>query len=194
MRFISRKKSLFIFLFCCFFLINMPGAQTAKFRAIVTAYYNEDSPLEGGAYLSINPHKGNLKVQNGVVAVDPKYWPYGTVFYIKNAGVVVAADTGSSIKGQERFDLAIIKNSYFESKKACLKWGRQKTTVYVLYQPEKAKEVKKTAAVAELRKSGVLNYLHKRKILLTNKMKKMGIAEDFYIAGYKNNILLAENF
>jgi 3D (Asp-Asp-Asp) domain-containing protein len=41
------------------------------------------------------------------VAVDNKYWPMGTTFYIKGIGYVAAMDTGGMIKGRNRMDLAI---------------------------------------------------------------------------------------
>lgn len=46
------------------------------------------------------------------IAVDKKHWPYGTVFYIKGLGYTVAMDTGSAIKGQKRFDFAVLDKDF----------------------------------------------------------------------------------
>lgn len=46
------------------------------------------------------------------VAVDLKHWPMGTVFYIKGLGYAVAMDTGSAIKGRNRFDFAVFDRSF----------------------------------------------------------------------------------
>ncbi|NLD49534.1 MAG: hypothetical protein GX660_20475 [Clostridiaceae bacterium] len=46
------------------------------------------------------------------VAVDKKYWPLGTIFYIKGLGYAVAMDTGSAIKGKYRFDFAVFDRNF----------------------------------------------------------------------------------
>ncbi|PYG88527.1 3D (Asp-Asp-Asp) domain-containing protein [Ruminiclostridium sufflavum DSM 19573] len=46
------------------------------------------------------------------VAIDNKHWPYGTVFYIKGLGYTIAMDTGSAIKGRERFDFAVLDKDF----------------------------------------------------------------------------------
>lgn len=46
------------------------------------------------------------------VAVDTKYWPFGTVFYIKGLGYTVAMDTGSAIKGKYRFDFSVFDKEF----------------------------------------------------------------------------------
>lgn len=46
------------------------------------------------------------------IAIDKKHWPYGTVFYIKGLGFTVAMDTGSAIKGQKRFDFAVLDKNF----------------------------------------------------------------------------------
>jgi 3D (Asp-Asp-Asp) domain-containing protein len=46
------------------------------------------------------------------LAVDGKYWPFGTTFYIKGLGYAVAMDTGSAIKGKHRFDFAVFDKKF----------------------------------------------------------------------------------
>jgi len=46
------------------------------------------------------------------IAVDKNYWPFGTVFYIKGLGYAVAMDTGSAIKGRNRFDFAVFDKNF----------------------------------------------------------------------------------
>lgn len=46
------------------------------------------------------------------IAIDNKYWPFGTVFYIKGLGYAVAMDTGSAIKGKYRFDFAVFDKNF----------------------------------------------------------------------------------
>lgn len=46
------------------------------------------------------------------IAIDSKYWPFGTVFYIRGLGYAVAMDTGSAIKGKHRFDFAVFDKKF----------------------------------------------------------------------------------
>ncbi|QNU65678.1 hypothetical protein EHE19_012185 [Ruminiclostridium herbifermentans] len=46
------------------------------------------------------------------VAIDKKHWPYGTIFYIKGLGYAIAMDTGSAIKGKNRFDFAVFDKNF----------------------------------------------------------------------------------
>lgn len=71
-----------------------------------------------------------MKLQHGLVAVDPKVIPLGTRLYVSGYGYAYAADTGSRIKGL-RIDLAV-KDKYEEAK-----YNRHNVPVYIL---EKAKK------------------------------------------------------
>ncbi len=61
----------------------------------------------------------------GIVAVDPKVIPLGTRLYIEGYGFALAADTGSSIKGN-KIDV------YIEDANEIKKFGRRTVEVYVL--------------------------------------------------------------
>jgi len=75
----------------------------------------------GTAYTPSSEECGNNKgitnsgkpIVPGVsVAIDTKYWPYGTVFYIKGLGYAVAMDKGSAIKGKYRFDFSVFDKKF----------------------------------------------------------------------------------
>ena len=88
-----------------------------------TAYSNRRSTiLDGKDHLY---GYSGLWLHYGTCAVDRRLIPMGTVLYVEGYGYAVAADTGSSIKGN-RIDLFF--NSYGD---AC-NWGRRSVRVYVL--------------------------------------------------------------
>ena len=60
------------------------------------------------------------------VAIDKKHWPYGTVFYIKGLGYTIAMDTGSAIKGKNRFDFAVLNKKFADT------LGQQYYDVYLV--------------------------------------------------------------
>ena len=63
--------------------------------------------------------------EDGTIAADTKYYPFGTRMYIPGWGWGVVADRGSAIKGPERIDL------YFESHVDALIWGRRRLQVEI---------------------------------------------------------------
>lgn len=67
---------------------------------------------------------GKLVAPGYTIAVDPKYWKLGTKFYIEGIGVVQAEDTGSKIKGRNRFDLLVSDKAFAR------KMGRFKANVW----------------------------------------------------------------
>lgn len=91
------------------------------------------SEFERGTYLgkflgtAYTPSKDECGNNNGItnsgkpiipgisIAVDNKYWPFGTIFYIKGLGYSVAMDTGSAIKGKNRFDFAVFDKKFAEA-------------------------------------------------------------------------------
>ncbi|MEN6313013.1 MAG: 3D domain-containing protein [Clostridiaceae bacterium] len=60
------------------------------------------------------------------IAIDNRYWPFGTVFYIKGLGYTVAMDTGSAIKGKYRFDFSVFDKEFAK------KLGSRKWEVYLV--------------------------------------------------------------
>lgn len=61
----------------------------------------------------------------GIVAVDPKVIPLGTMLYVEGYGRAEAADVGGAIKG-DRIDLC------FRTYREALVYGRKRVRVYFL--------------------------------------------------------------
>ncbi len=61
----------------------------------------------------------------GVVAVDPRVIPLGTIVFVEGYGLALACDTGSAIKGN-RIDLC------YDSGRVADNFGRQKVRVHIL--------------------------------------------------------------
>lgn len=83
------------------------GEYIGKFHG--TAY--TPSPIECGNNNGIT-NSGKPIIPGISIAIDKKYWPFGTVFYIKGLGYAVAMDTGSAIKGKYRFDFAVFDRDF----------------------------------------------------------------------------------
>lgn len=88
-----------------------------------TAY--EPGPRSCGKYADGYTCNGT-KAGYGVVAVDTRVIPLGTRLFIEGYGYAVAADRGGAIDGHD-IDLC------FQTVSECMKWGRKKVKVYVLY-------------------------------------------------------------
>ncbi len=86
----------------------------------LTAYTANDPGMDGKGIT-----RSGLPVDVGVIAVDPKIIPLGTIVWVPNVGYLVALDTGGAIKGY-RGDL------YMPSREEALKWGRRKVTVKII--------------------------------------------------------------
>jgi 3D (Asp-Asp-Asp) domain-containing protein len=96
-------------------------SQCHRIRMVATAYYPGD-PL---AWRDGTETCLGLKMQRGIVAVDPKIIPLKTRLYISGYGYGYAADTGNAIIGN-RIDLGV--NNASEEKA----WMHRKVTVYIL--------------------------------------------------------------
>jgi 3D (Asp-Asp-Asp) domain-containing protein len=83
------------------------GKYLGKFKG--TAY--TPCSTECGNDLGIT-NSGHPIIPGVSIAVDKNYWPFGTVFYIKGLGYAVAMDTGSAIKGKNRFDFAVFDREF----------------------------------------------------------------------------------
>lgn len=63
--------------------------------------------------------------QDGTIAADTKYYPFGTRMFVPGYGWGVVQDRGGAIKGRSRIDL------YFESHADALRWGRRRLQVKI---------------------------------------------------------------
>jgi 3D (Asp-Asp-Asp) domain-containing protein len=85
--------------------------------------------VEATAYLPTDGSSQGLtatgrKAQYGVIAVDPRVIPLGTLVYVEGYGFAVAADTGGAIKGN-RIDVCM------HDRKKVYNWGRRKVVIHV---------------------------------------------------------------
>jgi len=97
-------------------------------RVKLSAYspYDDQSGIEGGPITATGLPCGKM-----YCAADPKKFPYGTQFYIKDYGIVEVQDTGSSLRKSNKLWLDLFFDSYAETvafgiKEAdvqLLKWG-----------------------------------------------------------------------
>lgn len=90
-----------------------------------TGYSREQKGLEKGITKS-----GRLVQRDpkgwSTVAVDTSYIKLGTKMWSPQYGFMIASDTGSAIKGQNRVDL------YFNTIDECVKWGVRNIEVWIL--------------------------------------------------------------
>ncbi|HBF33418.1 TPA: hypothetical protein DDW35_02520 [Candidatus Sumerlaeota bacterium] len=63
--------------------------------------------------------------EDGTLAADTRYYPYGTRMYVPEYGWGVVEDTGSAIKGQSKLDV------YFYWHFRAEEWGRQNLEVSI---------------------------------------------------------------
>jgi len=64
--------------------------------------------------------------EDGTIAADTKYYPFGTRMYIPGYGWGTVEDRGGAIKGPDRIDL------YFDSHADALGWGRRKLPTSII--------------------------------------------------------------
>ena len=107
-------------------IIVLPTGEVLTYDSVkqfkATAYTKTDAGCDEWTATGTHVHPG-------VVAVDPRYIPYGTRMYIVSNdgrysyGVAVAEDTG--VRGNH-VDL------YFNTYQECINFGRRACTVYIL--------------------------------------------------------------
>ena len=60
------------------------------------------------------------KAEEGTIAADTAYYPFGTIMHVPGYGYGRVEDRGSAIKGPNRIDI------FFDSRKDALEWGRRR--------------------------------------------------------------------
>ncbi|HMA67426.1 MAG TPA: 3D domain-containing protein [Desulfosalsimonadaceae bacterium] len=63
--------------------------------------------------------------EDGTIAADTRYYPFGTRIYVPNYGYGVVEDRGGAIKGPKRLDL------FYDSHSDALEWGRRHVDVKI---------------------------------------------------------------
>ena len=69
----------------------------------------------------------SLLPEDGTIAADTSYYPFGTRMYVPGWGWGRVEDRGGAIKGPDRIDL------YFDSHQDALVWGRRRVAVDIIY-------------------------------------------------------------
>ena len=91
------------------------GEYSKIYSGVTTAY------LAKGRTARMGP------ARRGVVAADPRVFPYGTKLYVEGYGHCVVGDKcGAACKGSVLVDVCLNSNA------ECSRWGRRKTNIYVL--------------------------------------------------------------
>ncbi len=68
-----------------------------------------------------------LLPEDGTIAADTRYYPFGTRMYVPGYGWGLVEDLGGGIKGKDRIDL------FFDSHQDALYWGRRKVAVQIYF-------------------------------------------------------------
>ncbi len=96
--------------------------RTAK---VVEMHASAYTPHRSGGGTGSGYTTSGLPAGYGLVAVDPRVIPLGTVLYVEGYGMAIAADTGRAIKGH-KIDLC------FATRQQALQFGRRKVRVHIL--------------------------------------------------------------
>ncbi len=90
--------------------------------------YCERCPDGGGIHT-----RWGSRIRRGVVAADPRYWGPGSVIYMGPPvdEVLIVEDTGSAIRGPNRFDVCVTGHHAL-----CRRWGSFKATYVPLFRTD----------------------------------------------------------
>jgi 3D (Asp-Asp-Asp) domain-containing protein len=92
----------------------------AKVLTMDSTAYTPDAGLKNPTYRTST----GTKAEYGVIAVDPKVVPLGTLMYVEGYGFGIAEDTGGAIKGN-------IIDVCVQTRAEAMKWGRKKVKVHI---------------------------------------------------------------
>jgi 3D (Asp-Asp-Asp) domain-containing protein len=109
--------------------IGISGYQPSRSRFVkqrtltmtATAYDPSPRTIPGTTGRTAN----GMRARYGLVAVDRRVIPLGTLLYVEGYGFAIAADTGGAIKGN-KIDLC------YNTRSEALQFGRRKVTVHIL--------------------------------------------------------------
>ncbi|MCL6516151.1 3D domain-containing protein [Alicyclobacillus sp.] len=100
-----------------------PRPFTLSARGVGSLVIRRSLTVVATAYAAGGRTSSGQPAAPGVVAVDPRVIPLGTKLYIPGVGVVTAADTGGSVRGN-RIDICVGSEAQAE------RWGVRTITVY----------------------------------------------------------------
>lgn len=98
-----------------------PTKYLKTFTVTATAYSPTIAETDSNPWVTAS----GLRSSFGIIAVDPKVIPLGTLVYVDGYGYAVAGDTGGFIKG-DKIDV------FFYSTRDAAKWGIKKVKIYIL--------------------------------------------------------------
>lgn len=98
-----------------------PTKYLKTFTVTATAYSPTVAETDSNPWVTAS----GLRSSFGIIAVDPKVIPMGTLVYVDGYGYAVAGDTGGLIKG-DKIDV------FFYSTRDAAKWGVKKVKIYIL--------------------------------------------------------------
>ena len=101
--------------------------RSAAFRTVkvLEMHASAYTPHRSGGGTGTGRTATGLPAGYGLVAVDPRVIPLGTVLYIEGYGMAIAADTGRAIRGR-KIDLC------YATRQQALQFGRRKVRVHIL--------------------------------------------------------------
>lgn len=91
-------------------------------------HYRKSIPMVRGTNRrkAVGITSSGVRARKGTVAVDPRVYPVGTVFYVSGYGYAIAEDRGGAVHGKAL-------ELWFPSHQAALNWGRRKSKVKIWY-------------------------------------------------------------
>lgn len=101
--------------------------RSAAFRSakVIEMHATAYTPHRSGGGTGTGLTATGLPAGYGLVAVDPRVIPLGTVLYVEGYGMAIAADTGRAIRGR-KIDLC------FATRQRAIQFGRRKVRVHIL--------------------------------------------------------------
>jgi 3D (Asp-Asp-Asp) domain-containing protein len=101
--------------------------RSGAFRTVkvLTMHASAYTPHRSGGGTGSGRTATGLPAGYGLVAVDPRVIPLGTVLYIEGYGMAIAADTGRAIRGH-KIDLC------YATRQQAIQFGRRKVRVHIL--------------------------------------------------------------
>ena len=111
---------------------SLPTSAYCNCRYCCGWYYRKGVPTVRGTgkRKAVGITSSGVRARTGTVAVDPRVYPVGTVFYVRGYGYAIAEDRGGAVRGKAL-------ELWFPSHATALRWGRKKSEVRIWYPKRK---------------------------------------------------------